>query len=323
MWLIGSKNYQARPAVAAAEADFDGPGATSDGVAMGWRRDANRTLQSKSAARPQLPVFNSWFQNREGMQVNFDTSGSGTFDSSPIVSPGRTNFPQPGLYRMKLTRIPGHEGVELYPTVEIAGTTPRTHAFLAHNTVPFQLTADDLNQVLAGNFVTKAIYLPDPGFQQLAVAGVETLVSTRLDPGLDPIVEADRRGSILAIMRIGNKDIEMPGLEGETSLGYASIVGDSGQAVTQASHAGPAPELGGSVQQAGYGCSVPGGCTPPPPAYVGDGGIGAYGPSVGIGGSVAGINGAGQYGMPYVGTPIGLPGPCTFRWGPQQDYGST
>ena len=30
-------------------------------------------------------------------------------------------------------------------------------------------------------------------------------MSTRLDPGDDPIVEADRRGSIMAILRMGNK----------------------------------------------------------------------------------------------------------------------
>ena len=56
---------------------------------------------------------------------------------------------------------------------------------------------DDFNQILSGNFVTKVIYLPDPEFQELAVAGVETLVSTRLEPGIDPIAEADRRGVIL------------------------------------------------------------------------------------------------------------------------------
>ncbi len=63
--------------------------------------------------------------------------------------------------------------------------------------------------MLSGNFVTKVIYLPDPEFQELALAGVETLVSTRLDPGVDPIVEADRRGSILAIIRLGNKDLQV------------------------------------------------------------------------------------------------------------------
>ena len=65
--------------------------------------------------------------------------------------------------------------------------------------------------MLTGNFVTKVIYLPDPEFQELALAGVGELVSTRLDPGIDPIVEADRRGSILSIIRVGNKDLEIPG----------------------------------------------------------------------------------------------------------------
>ena len=39
---------------------------------------------------------------------------------------------------------------------------------------------------------------------------METLVSTRLDPGVDPVVEADRRGAILAILRLGNKDMQLP-----------------------------------------------------------------------------------------------------------------
>jgi hypothetical protein len=116
---------------------------------------------------------------------------------------------------LKITNMGGREGVELYPTIEIGPTTPRSEAFLAHNAIPIQFTEEDLDQVLAGNFVTKVIYLPDPEFQELALAGVETLVSTRLDPGVDPIVEADRRGAILAVIRLGNKDIELAGGEGD------------------------------------------------------------------------------------------------------------
>ncbi len=40
---------------------------------------------------------------------------------------------------------------------------------------------------------------------------METLVSTRLEPGVDPVAEADRRGTILAIVRLGAIDLEMPG----------------------------------------------------------------------------------------------------------------
>ena len=57
----------------------------------------------------------------------------------------------------------------------------------------------------------------------MAVADVETLVSTRLDPGIDPIVEADRRGSILAIVRLGNKDLELPGADAGTDSGIVTF----------------------------------------------------------------------------------------------------
>jgi hypothetical protein len=153
------------------------------------------------------------FAGPEGMIIGWDVSAPGAFDSEPLVAPGRYNFPQGAIYRLKLTNIPGREGVELYPTLEIAPSLPRTDAYLAHNGVPVQFTEEDFDQVLSGNFVTKVIYLPDPDFQELALAGVETLVSTRLDPGLDPIVEADRRGAILAIIRVGNKDLQVGGQE--------------------------------------------------------------------------------------------------------------
>ena len=159
---------------------------------------------------PMMPTPTSQigFVGPDGMQVHWDVGCHGMFDSEPLVTPGRFNFPQGAIYRLKLTNIPGYPGVELYPTLEVAPTVPRTEAFIAHNFIPFQLTDDDFKQVLSGNFVTKVIYLPDPQYQELALAGVETLVSTRLDPGVDPIVEADRRGSILAIIRLGNKDLQ-------------------------------------------------------------------------------------------------------------------
>ncbi len=150
------------------------------------------------------------FGGPEGMLVNWDVSAPGQFDSEPLVSPGRYNFPQGAIYRLKLTNIPARPGMELYPTLEVAPTLPRTDAYLAHNAIPAQFTEEDFDQVQSGNFVTKVIYLPDAEYQDLAVAGVETLVSTRLDPGVDPIVEADRRGAILAILRIGNKDLQVP-----------------------------------------------------------------------------------------------------------------
>ncbi|MEO1529173.1 MAG: hypothetical protein AAFX06_27445 [Planctomycetota bacterium] len=227
---------------------------------------------------PVMQPLQVTFGRPEGMQVLYDQSGSGTFDSQPLIVPARQNFPQGGLFRLKLTNIPGREGVELYPTIELAFANPRTGAYLAHNSIPVQFDEEDFDQVVTGNFVTKVLYLPDPDFQGPALAGIDTLVSTRLDPGIDPIVEADRRGSILAIIRLGDKDIEMPGA-GAMGLGMAPPIAGL-----------PAPFAMASTQ----GCGPDGGsCSPVPPQLPG---------------MISGIT-APQYGMPMSGTPIGLPGP--------------
>ncbi|HJN10637.1 MAG TPA: hypothetical protein QF564_18265 [Pirellulaceae bacterium] len=223
-----------------------------------------------TSAAPQMgATIQLLFHRPEAMQVRWDVSGVGQFDSDPMILPGRKNFPEGGIFRLKLTGIPGREGVELYPTLEVGPTTPRTAAYLAHNAIPIQFTEEDFDQVLSGNFVTKVIYLPDPEFQEMALAGVETLVSTRLDPGVDPIVEADRRGSIMAVIRLGNKDVEMPGAASTDQVMAASF-----------NNQPPAP-LGAMLPPGGGALMSP---------YV------------------SGVT-APQYGMPMTGTPIGLPGP--------------
>jgi hypothetical protein len=261
------------------------------------------------------------FLGAEGVQVTWDVSGYGMFDSVALVIPGRQDFYQGAIYRLKLSNIPGRPGVELYPTLEVAPVTPRTDAYLAHSPIPVQFTEEDFDQALSGNFVTKVIYLPDPEFQELALAGVETLVSTRLDPGVDPIAEADRRGSILAIVRLGNKDLE-PGygssatiqseqvvpapyvtpMSGEKPTSYesqaiyneptAATKSNADSGVVQAQYCGPG--YGGAYGD-GASANMPmgmptAGFAPPamPPNY---------------------IAGAPQWGMPITGTPIGLPGP--------------
>jgi hypothetical protein len=144
-----------------------------------------------------------------GWQISTPT-GERTYVNNQLTVPARYNFNQGYIYRLKLSNIPGRKALSLYPTIEVAPSTPVTDAYLTHNPIPIQFTEEDFDQVGSGNFVTKVIYLPDPKYQELAIAGVETLVSTRLEPGVDPVAEADRRGTILAIVRLGAIDLEMP-----------------------------------------------------------------------------------------------------------------
>jgi hypothetical protein len=153
------------------------------------------------------------FTSPAGMQIAWfapSPDGRNGFTPTQVEVPGRYNFVQCGIYRLKLSNIPNRPSVELYPTLEVMPASARTATFLAHSTVPVSFTEEDFEQVAAGNLVVKVIYLPDPQFQDLAVAGPDEVVSTRLEPGVDPILEAQRRGAVLAVVRMGNIDLEAP-----------------------------------------------------------------------------------------------------------------
>ena len=190
------------------------PGPGVDGPGPG-------VLSYQPAIPPVAAASQIYFVGPEGLTVQWDVTAPGRFDSEQLVAPARYNFPQGAMYRLKLANIPGRPGVELFPTLEVGPAMPRTEAFLAHNAIPVEFTDEDFDQVMTGNFVTKVIYLPDPEFQEMALAGVGTLVSTRLDPGVDPIVEADRRGAIMAIVRLGNKDLAIASATAEMMPGGA------------------------------------------------------------------------------------------------------
>jgi hypothetical protein len=153
------------------------------------------------------------FVGPAGMKISWyapTPDGRTGFGPQYLEAPARYNFLQASIYRLKLSDIPNRPGVELYPTLEVVPAKAKTATFLAHSAVPVVFTEEDFEQVAAGNFVVKVIYLPDPQFQDLAATGPDEVVSSRLEPGVDPICEAQRRGSILLVVRLGNIDLEAP-----------------------------------------------------------------------------------------------------------------
>jgi hypothetical protein len=148
-----------------------------------------------------------------GMKISWycpKPDGKPGFATQFLEAPARYNFLQSSISRLKLSDVPNRPGIDLYPTLEIVPCNPKTATFLAHSAVPISFTEEDFEQITAGNFVVKVIYLPDPQFQDLAATGPDEVVSSRLEPGVDPVLEAKRRGSILAIVRLGNIDLEAP-----------------------------------------------------------------------------------------------------------------
>ncbi len=236
------------------------------------------------------------FLGPEGMHVGWQIGP--TFAENQLMAPGRYNFRQAATYRLKLTNIPGREGLVVYPSLHVYPTLPMTAAYLEHNALPMRITDEDLDQVETNNFVTKVIYLPDAKYQELAIAGVEELVSTRLLPGQDPISEADRRGTIMAVIRMGNMDLEMPGQSGgvQKASHIETVDGEQDQ------HVPPMPI--GSHIGIGRG-GVPSDLMVGGPSAPGQP---PYNP-------IAGVGGVPMYGYPSTSTPIGLPGPAHIPLG--------
>ncbi|MFN0197324.1 MAG: hypothetical protein ACKVT0_11315, partial [Planctomycetaceae bacterium] len=235
-----------------------------------------------------------------GMHLGWQIPGG--FAENQLVTPSRYDYMQGATYRLKLTNIPNRDSLVVYPSLQVYPSHPTTDAYLSHNCVPIELSEEDLDQVESNNFVTKVIYLPDPKFQELAIAGVETLVSTRLDPGVDPVGEADRRGTIMVVLRMGNMDLETPN--------NAPTAGPAANAV------GPDGEL----QQVSFKFDgEKGEHVPPMPIEYAEGGMFGVPPGMMMGGpggpgmpafnAIAGVNGAPMWGNPMTSTPIGLPGP--------------
>lgn len=151
------------------------------------------------------------FTSPAGMKVTWQLPGGGFNDeANGLTAPKEYNFLQGQVYRLRLTQIlPNHPGKAFYPTLEVAAANPKTIQFLAHACVPVTFTNDDFDHAVSGNLVVKVIYLPDRDNQDfLTVAGAEEVNSTRLEPGVDPVAEAQRKGSVLAIIRLGNIDLE-------------------------------------------------------------------------------------------------------------------
>ncbi|TWU54548.1 hypothetical protein Poly51_32670 [Rubripirellula tenax] len=109
-----------------------------------------------------------------------------------------------GVYRFQVSRIPGREGAELFPTVELIDRTFPPPGLATRHPIQIQLDEDDLIAALNGQMVTRVIYLEDP---QTATPLEQTRLNSRpidISEFQDALEVADRFGKPLAIVRIGS-----------------------------------------------------------------------------------------------------------------------
>jgi hypothetical protein len=149
------------------------------------------------------------FAGPKGLKVTWrveKSDGEKAWGDEVLEAPAKHDFAQAAVYRLKLSEIPGNPGLSLYPTLEVVPGNAQTRSFLSEHSVPVGFTADDFRAVKAGSYVVKVIYLTGQS-QDFFSGEVGEVTSEQVEAGVDPVAEATRRGSILAVVRLGNIDL--------------------------------------------------------------------------------------------------------------------
>jgi hypothetical protein len=122
------------------------------------------------------------------------------------------------IYQLKVTNIPLHEGAELYPTVEILNRLCPPEGLELRHPVPVELTREEIEMALDGQFVTRVIYLEDSSNPLPSADDPQHQRYIDVAPDQDPLFVADRLGRPMAILRMGsrvpgeNETVGVPGI---------------------------------------------------------------------------------------------------------------
>jgi hypothetical protein len=132
-----------------------------------------------------------------------------------LAEEGRFAKPQPApatvgllvgaVYRLRVIRIPGNPGLEVFPTIEVIDRLYTPPGQKQRFPIVVQCTPEDLRLALEGGFITRVIYLEDP---QSALPAPETTEGQSwfdVGPGRDPLAVADQLGRPVAILRVGGR----------------------------------------------------------------------------------------------------------------------
>ena len=171
---------------------------------------------NSSVVEAREPTIQMAFAVPEGAQVSLHEIRIGppvtpSESSTPtmLVMPVNRNAENSGIYRLKVVRHPRDTRGDVYPLLEIRQRSFPNAKDLPGQMVSVQFSAEDYERAFAGESVTNVVYLADPDFTKppiecvASIAKIVTITSTALAVGIDPILEADRNGTILAIIRMG------------------------------------------------------------------------------------------------------------------------
>jgi uncharacterized repeat protein (TIGR01451 family) len=176
------------------------------------------------AVPPPAPALPIEVRGPAGTEVTF----------YPIPNVPRT-FPAPAaaslrpgyLYRIKLSNLSQDKDAVLYPTLEVIGTLqlpcPTDKCYFP---VPVVFTPEDIDQALAGGFLTKLYVLEHPDRAVPVATTPADPLTTEVRPDADLTEEARRIGRPLLVVRFGQRVPEPAELAAWAIPGTILLPGD-------------------------------------------------------------------------------------------------
>ena len=146
----------------------------------------------------------------QGTQLAFVANGQ--FGPS-LLAPTKAGMLIGAVYRMKITNIPGLEGVEVFPSIEVINRIYPPRGLAAKFAIPIQLSLREIKMAVQGFYVTRGIYLEDPTNPIPVDEPIGRQRTLDISYTEDPLHVADKLGRPVAILRIGSR---YPQLNAET-----------------------------------------------------------------------------------------------------------
>lgn len=125
--------------------------------------------------------------------------------SEPLSAPVEAGMLIGAVYRLKVSRIPLHAGMEVFPTIELVDRTYPPRGQELRFPVPIELTQQDLELASQGSFVTRVIYIENPNGAIPHLSDAKHPNWFDAAPKDDPFTVATTMGRPIAILRIGGR----------------------------------------------------------------------------------------------------------------------
>lgn len=109
------------------------------------------------------------------------------------------------VYRLKVSNIHQHEGVEVFPTIEVIDRLYPPPGQATRFPIPIVLTQEELEFAAEGRYVVRVIYVEEPrtAIPVREIPGQQRY--SEIMPGQDAMELADRLGRPVAILRMGSR----------------------------------------------------------------------------------------------------------------------